>query len=629
MIKKLKTFAIAMLATGATVTATHAAAIVYASTNLFQPLGVTLSVYEQKAIGAASGTSTVDTIVTGAAASFKTANLLTAVTNTLGVGFSKKALLGYITLETNTIVSETVNSNSPILGTNAINTGTNTIGLSTNIVPLVTTTSNIGVVTNVFTTTNTFTVITNALGGDGSITNPGVPATNITFITNGFTSGSLTTNAEGAPVTNTLAIGDSGSNTITISIGTNATSNLVTNIVVTTATTTNTFTNLSQVSLNGDTAVVGTNTLSVETNTSLVSALATNAVGIDTNAVTIETNGVAYTNLVIGTNAVVISTTNVVGTNGVTNVAVKVGVGTTEVTISTNVLSTTNSASNTVTFVTALGTNAGTTNSFTNTVPYTNLVLVGSEVVVSNGTTLNFGTNSTLTDSLTTTVTVLGGSTTTNAATNFAGVSTNFVATTNFTTNAGVSTNEIISTNEIVVTNQVFTTNLVVATNAAIATSTTDFSETNVVVTNGFNLIFSTNAAPPGPAELVVQDAIGAGATASFSYTSVPASILAISNSPSTNDLLVATIKSTTTNSADWSIKTLTLHATNVTLTLQGLVHSTLDYAAVASAGLTGKKIAVTNEAWTDVTGYGTVTNAPVVVAGTVTVGTPTAEKKQ
>lgn len=76
MINKFKTAAFAMLAAGATVTSSMAKTITYSDTNALQTVTVKLTVYADK-----TGTNT---LATGAAASFTTANLLTIVTNALG-----------------------------------------------------------------------------------------------------------------------------------------------------------------------------------------------------------------------------------------------------------------------------------------------------------------------------------------------------------------------------------------------------------------------------------------------------------------------------------------------------------------------------------------------------------------
>jgi hypothetical protein len=582
MIKTLKTIALAMLATGATVTAANAAAITYASTNLFQPLTVTLSVYQQKSI-----TAEGDSLAGGVSASFKTANLLTAVTNTLGVGVAKGSILGYVTYETNGVI----NTNSPILSSNLVNAATNAVTVGTSILPLISSTTNLVSITNTV-------VATNSSGLTGS--------------TNGSTTNVVTvTNLGTTIVTNGLAIGDSGSNTITLTNigGTNA-------VIVAIGTNVTTNFSITNISLNGDTAVVGSNSIVVETNTALGGA----AIGIDTNSVTIETNGVVFTNLTIGTNTVTISITNAPGTNTATDRIVSVSVSTTNVTIATNAVTATNgvTTNNVVLTVSVSGVPVS-TNTGASTNALTNLVLIGSDVIVSNGTTAGFGTNPVYSTSLDNTLTF--------------GTSSNLVSTTNSTVTFGSTTNMAGVTNSFTTNTTVTTTNLVIATNVDVAITTTSYTTTNVLVTNGFN---TTNEVAAGPAELAIQEPTGKGATASFEYISVPAAILAISNVPANIDIVNSTIRSTTTNESDYSIKTMTLNATNVSFKLQGLVHSTLDSVTVASATALGKKVAVTNEAWTDITGYGTnvttetATNlGGIVLSGTAAVGTPSAEKQQ
>src|SRR5271157_1506145 len=95
MIKTLKIFAIAILATGATVASTRAAAAKPAGTNVLQSVTTALTVYGEKT-GVAS-------------AQFKTADLLTAVTNALTNKFSKKATLGIATVPAATNIVQTTN----------------------------------------------------------------------------------------------------------------------------------------------------------------------------------------------------------------------------------------------------------------------------------------------------------------------------------------------------------------------------------------------------------------------------------------------------------------------------------------------------------------------------------------
>jgi hypothetical protein len=579
MINKLKTLAITMLATGATVTGLHAAPPAYSETNLFQPLTVTFSLYEEKSVSA---------LDVGAAASFKTANLLTEVTDSLSNTFTKKAVLGYVTYETNlstNLVNTLVSNSVP-----TAEAGTNVLDLSTSIVPLtVTTISNALVVTNLVTITN---VITN------TSTNFVSSTTNLGTLTNSGVT--LTTNT----VTNTLAIGDSGTNTITITV-----TNGTTNITVVAGTNTTTYTNLSDLTLSGTTATVGTNAYTVETNVVLTNSTSTNSIAIDTSAVTIETNGAIFASLIIGTNTVTID---------VTNSVVSVTVGATNVTISTNFISSTNGSTNIVTLTTTVGTNVVTTNGET-TNALTNLVLIGSNVVVSNGVIAGI-TNALLTNTIDTTLTFALSS-------NDVASGTNVSSTTNYTA-FSTYTNQVI-TNITVITNSI-----VLSTNAVLVAAVPSASVTNVQ-TVGITTSNVVSVIGAGSRELVVQDQSGSGASLIYTYTPVPTNILEITPVPETNEIDVASVTThgTTTNETDYSIKRIALTAPSFTFKAQGLVHSTLDYVTVASATLNGKKIAVTNETFTFVSGYGTnVVSGTIgtnfVLSGTAAIGTPAQDKQ-
>ena len=271
---------------------------------------------------------------------------------------------------------------------------------------------------------------------------------------------------------------------------------------------------------------------------------------VDAASITIETNGVTVTNILIGTNSFAISTNSPgAGTNVVT-----VTVGTTSVSV-------------------------------TNTATVTNLVLLGTNVVDTNGVTSGFGTNATFTSSLTTTFTFV----------------TNTVVTTN---SGGIPTNTVITTNVAVVTEtaeNLLTTNVV-------TNRTTNYE--SVVVTNS-----------GGPAQFAVVQVISNVPV----YTAVPAGLLTIAPA-NTNDVAA----DTRTTTSDYAVETLTVNdPANVTgvsyLKVQGVVHNTAQDLAVKTAA--GGEIVVTNSAWTDVSGWGTNDGAPIVVGGTITVGTPSAQK--
>jgi hypothetical protein len=581
MIKKLKIFAFAMLATGATVANTKASTS-YESTNVLQSVTTTLTVYGQK-------TGSQTTLGTGAAASYKTANLVAAVeaglggTNIQGNHFGTKATLDLLTYETVSIPATTnpavtnVLTNTSVLVTNStvvtnITSSPSTLVLNTNTVALLATTTNVGVGTN-------------ALSGSGAITSSAGGVSN--FVTS---------------VTNNVTLGDTFGNYVTVT-ATNGTTNLTLNTVngLTGPTNVSYATNSFTYDAN-QTAIIGTNTpVPVETNavyTNVSGGQPTN-VAIDASSLVVFTNGVPIVTNVIGTNTYTIATNSVVSTNGTTNTLV--------VTVGTNVTTVTNSV--------MVGTNAPTVVS-TNTV----------DIVSASDTNVVVGTNelgaSTNTDSLTTTFTVV-----TNVAT--------FTTNTTFVTNTGVSTNEIVTTNETI------------ATNLAIVTETAAYTASTNVSTNlSTNFLITTNVTGPitnaatniigGAASVVIAEVVGTGASATPVYTPVPPAILSITNMATPNDI----ISDTATVTSDWTIKRLFLNTTtnavtNVTvaapvmLTLQGLVHSTRDNVTVASALTAAErsKISVTNEAWTDVTGYGTNNGVPIVVGGTVTVGSPVLSK--
>jgi len=149
-------------------------------------------------------------------------------------------------------------------------------------------------------------------------------------------------------------------------------------------------------------------------------------------------------------------------------------------------------------------------------------------------------------------------------------------------------------------------------TNVTVLTTTTDLVTNTVTVTNVVP-VYTTNES----SELVIADGTV--------NTPIPTNILYVAEI-GTNDIVGETSKTET----DWSIKKMELNTiavfTNatdiVTLKVQGLVHSTFDDFAVGKS-----KVAVTNEAWTDVSGIGTNNGTPIVVGGTITVGSPTEQK--
>ena len=586
IINKLKTFAFAMMAAGATVTVANAATD-YSSTNVLQPVTAALTVYEE-------ATGSQSSVATGAAAKITTANLISAVEaglggkNILGNDFGAKATLDVLTYETAATTATTnpavtnVITNTAVLVTNEtivtnLVSSPVTLPLNTNTVELVSATTNLGFGTNILGTNG---VSTNSIAG----TNGGVVL-----------------------ATNDVTLGNTSGDYVTIT-GTNGSTNLIVNTVnPLTGPTTNTYATNSFTYDANQTAIIGTNTpIPVETNSSEVGYTGTPGVtngtttnvAIDASSLVIETNGVALTNFVIGTNTYTVSTNSVVSTNGSTNTLV--------VTVGTNTVTLTNS--------TVSGTNAP-------VVVATNTV----EIVSADSTNIVVGTNEaggfTNADTLTTVFTVVSDV-------------TNVVTNTTFTTNLNGTTNVITVTNQTI------------STNLEIVTETASYSTATNIVTNfTTNFLVTTNITPAttnaatnivgGPGSLVIAEVVGTGASATPVYTPVPAAILSITNPATTNDILA----DTKTVISDWTIKQLILNTTTnattnavttpITLTLQGLVHSTRDNFSVASALTVAEhgKITVTNEAWTDVTGYGIAGTTPLVVGGTVTVGTPVASK--
>jgi hypothetical protein len=288
-----------------------------------------------------------------------------------------------------------------------------------------------------------------------------------------------------------------------------------------------------------------------------------------TNSVTVDANQTA----VIGTNAPVpVETNTVVGT-------VTVPIDTNTVTIVTNGVSTNSYliGTNTVTFTT------NTVTIGTNTYSYaTNTVVTIGTNTIGGTNDIGFGTTNTFSSSLTSTFTL--------------------TSTTNFTTNVISATSGV--------------TNTIITTNVTVVTTTTDLS-TNIgtVVTN--TPIFTNIEA----SELVVADGTN--------NTVVPTNIVYISEL-GTNDI-VANSPRTGLETSDYSVKRLLLVSTglftnttdNVTLKLQGLVHQVVQVVVVDKTN----KPSVTNENWTDVSGYGTNNGTPIVVGGTITIGSPTLQK--
>jgi hypothetical protein len=300
-----------------------------------------------------------------------------------------------------------------------------------------------------------------------------------------------------------------------------------------------------------------------------------------------STTGVVATNLTldanqtlaIGTNAAVATETNLafggtpeavdatslsVTTNGV-------AVSNSPIVIGTNSLTISNTAGNVTVTV---GTNVL---SATNSATITNEVLIGSTVIISNGTSLGLGTTNVLSTSLTTSFTI--------------------------------ATNSTSSTNGLTA----LETNLITGTNVTVVTTATDYVTNTVTITNPVP-VFTTNTS----VELVVAD--------QGTNTPIPTTTMSVSVMP--NDILGETINihtSAITGETLWTIDRLDLSATNATSTndvlsmkLQGLVKGTFANVKVGKG-----TVAVTNQAWSDVSGYGTNNGVPIVLGGTISIAAP------
>jgi hypothetical protein len=555
-----------------------------------------------------------------------------------GNGATATVTNGLLGASTNTTLST---NNDVQIGLTAGNSVTITAGFTTNF------TTNSGVVTTNSVAVTNVTIVT--AGPDGPLTNT-VPfgsvvldTTNVQINGAGGETIASTTNtvydATGEPidptnvtlviVTNTVAVTNYVLGTNAFSISTNGGTVVVavgTNLPVTN-TLSSTITNIS-VLVGGDTIyTTGTNASGLGTTNSLTSSLST--------AFTVGAANTTTTNIGLATTTNIVAATNTVGvsTNSVTNASL-VSI-TNFVSVSTNLVTNTTfiASTNFVLFSTTI------------TVTNTNMALVIYTTNIVPGTSTNqfITTNFVVT---TNQVVVSNQVITTNAlvVTNQVLVTNQVIATNALTsTNVITTNNAIITTNSIASTNQLTTNNVVVATNISIISEVGDYvatsvTNTNNVVATNFPVVVPGSTNIGGSSIVVVAETTGAGASLSNIYTAVPPSLLSIAKVPNTNgiDIVGQTSTATTTNENDYEIKSFVLNAsitttnsTNVlgAFTLQGLVHNTLDYVAVASA-TTDKKIAVTNETWTDVSGYGTNGTIPVVLGGTISIASPATVKQ-
>lgn len=318
MINKLKTYAIAILAAGATVGAANAAKVVYTGTNVIQPVNITLTVYGEGKTETTAG-------------ALKSVDVLTPIEKALTTTntFDKKAEL---VLLTTSLVVQTGTTN---VVTNIVTTVPNTITLSSNTLPVSNTSLTIGnpAGNNVTISSNNITVVT--AGPLGPTTNT-YALTNVTISDNSVTIGtnapvtvedSAVSGAAASVDTNTLSavtytngvptatnsLGQLGTNGISISTSTNGVTTLVVGGV------TNSYTNAGGTNIGidfGTNVIVGasnapglgsTNTLSTIATTAITSSGAglTNTLTYVTTITDETTNLVAVTNTVpvYGTNS--------------------------------------------------------------------------------------------------------------------------------------------------------------------------------------------------------------------------------------------------------------------------------------------------------------------------------------
>jgi hypothetical protein len=350
---------------------------------------------------------------------------------------------------------------------------------------------------------------------------------------------------------------------------------LATSSIVTQVSTTNVVTNVP---------TTVPNTLSLTTNTVLL----TNNVG-QTNTITI--GNPAGDTVTIGSNITVV-TAGPLGPTTNTYALTNVTVSDNTVTVGTNAAITVQDSSVSGA-ITSVDTNTISTVTYTNGVPTATNSL---GVLGTNAISIATATNGV-------TTVVIGG--VTNSYTNAGGTNIGIDFGTNIivgATNApGLGATNALST----IATTTFSNAAPGGTNTVTYISTiTDNSTGSVLVTNVVP-VFGTNLS----SELAIAD--------SGINTPIPSSVLSIT-AVTTNSVSSSTKTSTTS----YSVKSLTLNATNspaLTLKLQGLVKS-----ATASVTLAKDNVvSVTNETWADVSGYGTNGTSPIVGGGTITISAP------
>jgi hypothetical protein len=275
MINKLKTFAIALMVTGATVATTRATPVTYVATNILQPVTLTLTVYEQKPVS-------TPTVASGI--SFKTKDLLTAVESALGTNapadghFSTKAELALLS---SNLVTQSGTTN--VVTNEVVSIGTNIV-LSTNSVVLGGTTN-----LTIGNTSGSYYVTITATNGT---TNLLVTSTTETI------TGPVSTTTGTSGTTLTLDANQ------TLAIGTNAAVPVETNAALG---------GVAQ-AIDQSAVVILTNGVAISTN-----IIATNTLVFTSNSVEIGTNITTFTNSSSNIYTVEIvgnASTNIIDTNG-------------------------------------------------------------------------------------------------------------------------------------------------------------------------------------------------------------------------------------------------------------------------------------------------------------------------
>jgi hypothetical protein len=361
-----------------------------------------------------------------------------------------------------------------------------------------------------------------------------------------------------------------------------------------------------------------TTSLKVQTGTTNVTTTVTtnipNTLPLSTNTYLIGTNGGPNTDLTIG------------DTSGSYYVTITATNGTTNLLVTTATLG----AGGTVSTTTG-------TSGTTLTLDANQTLAIGSNAAVATETNLAFGGTAESVDSGVGVAIVSNGTVITSLP-----IGTNSVDFTLTNVTVGASTNNPFGTNEIVEFTNAFVTNIVYSngvpvgygtSNSAFNTSlTTTFT---VVATNGatnVQVVTSATDLVQGSESVTITVPVYATNVSSAiaiadqgTNTFVPTNILYVAQ-VGTNDVTVAK------PAAGYNIESLILNTTPLTsahdplsLTLQGLLKSTTAKVTISK----GNVVTVTNYSWSDVSGYGLKNNTtPIILGGTITVASPSAEKQ-